>query len=1575
MDGARRRGSTLLIVITLMGMMMMLGFLFYAFAAQERVSAEIYRDAELRETPRPDRNYFDWGLEQLIVGPPDTVNPQKPFQRLPFNSALWGKRHSLVANMLGTDGKPFDGEGLRVIPATANVGGSVVVIDSQSDGVADFVWVDQNNDGVDDHASLVATDARHLLNFNDSPAAHNGFLRTVAAGATFKFPEPDVDYTYPDANNIFLAFQLTQASVNYPRTVVIPSFHRPQYLNSLSSSEWYQHGDTRGRVLRPHPAHVFVDGDADDANNGSTLRFLSEAVVQKLLAANPNLRLTSGFPFKPADQDLDSDTIDEPGGVQGVWNGLADIGGLPGKTGKPAVILDVDNDGDGIREGVYLDLDHPVQETSDGRKFVPLYSFTVYDADGLANLNAHGNIPNNGTNTQLNHRQPNFGLGANTSLSQSNMGVDGSEVSLQWQLMRNADFNSLPPNDSRWDAYTQNFGRLPSNRMELANMDLWLLLKGRGEMANGSLSKLHTGRYGELSTLLNAVNSQNTNLFPGPGRTFTPDGQIAWDDNGNWLGFAPQSPDFANPTTGLLSIRPRHPFPWNGRGSFVAGNNPFQLQFVSIGAPANPNRWLKYDGYVVPGPNGTPGKSQWALNQYGQALMTSVDFNALVNESAETLINEYSPEVTHDELFDTDEMAGLHLSNTDMSSSQDLVSDRLAELAPLSFGTGSDEQLRRSFTTLSFDRRNVFVPKTPKPDSNFIPKRHWEHWESIGGQWRNVFPPRFGGSSNTIAAYASLDPFRGPVRLMFSSQFGYPLSPQHLLVHANGNLDGGPQRTVDGRGQRAPVFRPITPHPAAIDGVIKFDEPALYPYRGWRPSTGQSLAYRSNTQEYWAVRDRQALARDVFVLLYTFCGGNDDVSYASVSNDPSLEQSWNPPNARPTGLLYTEDELKRMAQFAVNMIDAMDVDDVMTEFEYDVNLANGWNLDDVPSSTGDANHADRRVVRGVEAQKLMVNEVLGFQSVKATGGQADYVQTEFTDDVDRYFTYIELQNITPDTVSFASEAWQIRLTQDGNGNGNGLDIKRRLTLKGGVDDVTAGQLFTIGSTSDGNVQDSQDPQKRAYSRFKVDPTASNNGNAPQYQQIVPPNNQALHMDLVRRFTELNNSNDNTDFKIEHVTTNPGQGQGSGEQSTIPSQNGAFASGLDITRPLNVSVYRRANPRQRPYDAGGAPLTGALLTQFEEQNPWVEVDALDVNQMQVFDLNGNGNSAGVEKELRELKSRERSQPFSGAGLANKDADLTPNSISAKNSQVPLSGIYDRYQWQHHLDRPFASLIELFHIPLVGPDEVSGLNPDNTSQSVLESFSVVTGNPRSRFLTAGQMVVPQAVGNTPIPNSSERRFEQASNDAASDARWWRLLGFLEIPSQVNRRVEDNPAVATRVPGRVNLNTIRNVGVLAGLLDEFSELAMPGDPSVTNADRLDSSRDSGGAATYRNWWKNFLASRDSAGGGVTNGHLVLPGSSQSRPFRSLTNMRDGNNAILETVLRQLPNQPARGRRLWELNGSNGRVHYSVQDQLLARLMANTTTRSNVFVVFMSVTFFEAHTWTGSDGVQTRNDQVPVI
>jgi len=51
---------------------------------------------------------------------------------------------------------------------------------------------------------------------------------------------------------------------------------------------------------------------------------------------------------------------------------------------------DVDNDGDGFPESIWVDLGFPVQTAPDGRRFKPLFAILCTDLDGRLNVNAHG---------------------------------------------------------------------------------------------------------------------------------------------------------------------------------------------------------------------------------------------------------------------------------------------------------------------------------------------------------------------------------------------------------------------------------------------------------------------------------------------------------------------------------------------------------------------------------------------------------------------------------------------------------------------------------------------------------------------------------------------------------------------------------------------------------------------------------------------------------------------------------------------------------------------------------------------------------------------------------------------------------------------------------------------------------------------------------------------------------------------------------------------------------------------------------------------------------------------------------
>ena len=54
--------------------------------------------------------------------------------------------------------------------------------------------------------------------------------------------------------------------------------------------------------------------------------------------------------------------------------------------------FDVDNDGDGIRESVWIDVGFPVQTAADGRSYKPLAAILCIDLDGRLNVDAQGNI-------------------------------------------------------------------------------------------------------------------------------------------------------------------------------------------------------------------------------------------------------------------------------------------------------------------------------------------------------------------------------------------------------------------------------------------------------------------------------------------------------------------------------------------------------------------------------------------------------------------------------------------------------------------------------------------------------------------------------------------------------------------------------------------------------------------------------------------------------------------------------------------------------------------------------------------------------------------------------------------------------------------------------------------------------------------------------------------------------------------------------------------------------------------------------------------------------------------------------
>ncbi|MGV2336485.1 MAG UNVERIFIED_CONTAM: hypothetical protein LVR18_21060 [Planctomycetaceae bacterium] len=75
-----RRGSTLVIVVALLGLLAFMGMVFYSFAAQERAASENFSDAAKFAVDEPS-NVFDHMLRQIIVGPTNTPAELRQYPR------------------------------------------------------------------------------------------------------------------------------------------------------------------------------------------------------------------------------------------------------------------------------------------------------------------------------------------------------------------------------------------------------------------------------------------------------------------------------------------------------------------------------------------------------------------------------------------------------------------------------------------------------------------------------------------------------------------------------------------------------------------------------------------------------------------------------------------------------------------------------------------------------------------------------------------------------------------------------------------------------------------------------------------------------------------------------------------------------------------------------------------------------------------------------------------------------------------------------------------------------------------------------------------------------------------------------------------------------------------------------------------------------------------------------------------------------------------------------------------------------------------------------------------------------
>jgi len=1648
-----RRGSTLVIVIALLGLLAFMGMVFFTFAAQERQAAENFSDAAKFAVDEPP-NVFDHMLRQVIVGTSDT--PQDRASILYSTT----RRHALVTNLVGSDVQPHSGEGVRL----SEVGGYAVV--------------DQNQDGV---ADISADPNLDWLEFVDSGVARphmayrpRGLEGRVGGAAVPQPPAPDVDYTYPDINNLFLAFRGKAIRDNGPSAnprfeevnVLIPSFFRPQYMKSslangplgssiVTDADWIQSFDGvnrntarfPARSFRPHPMHIA--GRLDDGTVVPRYVLAGEAAA---------LGLQGGFPFVPAENTNNSGNLSERGEL-GIWTG----------SHPDNYELDVDNDGDGKLEGIWLDLNFPIQETSDGVQYAILHSVTIYDLDSLIDLNVHGNLAGLNRLGDLTNAAGGLVLDGqldNQFVSRSNLGLGPNEVNPLWALQR-----PLITGHSSIPQFNAHFGRAPSNRLEQANMEWVWLLGGRGDFSGGGLVGVLGGRWGEADRVYNTYKSGGSFLvadLPRPGRSgnaqqsgntgirfggnYAGNGRNGFDDNQDRLeGEADLSQrrirGFGTPMdyAGTGRSTSADYGGYNGTAFTTVAGSPRQAVLHRDPSGTGPERWPRYKGYTVNrGMDDTVPRYAFGQNGvYDNGVLASDDlildpfYDALFEDPLETIFDPDHAQKQFDQIFTPADLLSLQMWPADKPAD---ISERLSKLAPFAFESTSNNDVREKFTTLSHSLRRYMMSSDLGADLALGTAddgpRAWEfNADADGpdanndgyadGDGRLEFPPAYGSTAASGKPYSATDPFRPQVRRLLTLEAGesrdligqLPLSINHLLdverTEQTPNEQSQPVQFLRYMRRAGLRFRPLTEHPAASEGntvVNATTIPVFDPANPviWPPETAEQ-------REYWARRDRQQLARDIFVLLYTIGGAQTvgtNVRSSLGTNDPSSPEGT---------ALYTHRQLREMAQFAVNMVDAMDTDNVVTKFEYDKNLGpdssgttGGWNLDDDPytmetvpvlesdpnfAGITDSGHcredsATRGVVYGVEAQELAFSEVLAVGTA-TPAATIDHPATLYPDETGRNHLFVELQNLRPNPVPLATKnnttmanaMWRIvrhdrtSATAPIGGTSNGGNPYRAFAFTGQSavnQTIPGGQRYSVATASTTDVVSSD-----LFVDFDLDNTFdliapnTNNGTLPNNgtnrtdpnaAELKPRCNlDLLHPDHNLGFVmvdQAGNQTTNLGAFLENLQTY------AGNTPMNSLYGGSFA--MSGQPGFDLVLQRRANPNMPALTHGSVP--------GQDPNPWVDVDIIRVEFRDLGIADGDMATQLQQNRLPNITSEERREPLADSTrgtFTGTPANLRYNTIAARTGGIGQNSITATAGfnlWQAHFDRDFASTGELLSVPLCSPAKLTSVIERLNFNPQQQARPPAASNPTPDALVAGaaKFLLSDFPNDTGV---------SAAVNRARDNRWYRLLQLVEVPSRVHRML-GNYVSLDRLPGKLNLNTLRHWEVYAGLVDNPMLLDATGNGTVAPF-TTDRSPDENGNAVNRDRWQEFLLSRDGdfsvsydqfAVAPATPGtrNMLIPGTVKAKPFRSYGYRKPFNstvpddNGLESTVLRTLTADVTDGdnqtNRHWlEVNSRGqhknpGAAALQHQHQVLSKLMNNTTTVSNTFIVFATAGYFEA-------------------
>jgi hypothetical protein len=708
----------------------------------------------------------------------------------------------------------------------------------------------------------------------------------------------------------------------------------------------------------------------------------------------------------------------------------------------------------------------------------------------------------------------------------------------------------------------------------------------------------------------------------------------------------------------------------------------------------------------------------------------------------------------------------------------------------------------------------------------------------------------------------------------------------------------------------------------------------LTPYQYYDPTTQQWQQPVNQTQVLQATSDRQQLAADIFIRLVIVTGAYDFI------NNPGIP-------APPTGQTQF-DALRWLAQLSANIVDYIDSDDVMTPFP--------WALVSFPTGPNPAYQnylSNQQNVAGISNQQIMA-AIQAFQNATATmdqTGQGWVFGTELPRVVINE-AYAEYTVVTPPTTTNQkftlnidvwaelhnpfnadSQAADPPLNNPPGNNPPGsayLSAAYQLLLA----NATTTAVPAINSTylrRTGNVNGVV-PQTSLYS---TPPPKGGAGTPCQVPLtgVIQPNGQKTPP-----FFVVGSQSSKPNIPVNPY---PGATQPSPlmtYQTTVPGTAGQ-------TKPTNppptptIVLQRLSNPFLQPSSTPG-PLYNPYVTvdYFEGADPSVAATAPNPPvQWRVQD------STNDTQKTNPNIAYGRAEPYAGYGglgfvqaqTAQPAPNQPKNSFYQLNQPVGLPA-GQPFHWLTHLDRQLISPMELLQVSAYKPHELT------------QQF--VTGTPLVGFQYNQHRAYwfDEELAAAGINNSSHLLY--------------RLFEFLGTG---NRAAGMTPG--GRIPGKVNINTIYDQQEVFNAI--CAALAQGSNPNPNYFDTSNVSTIFGQMLSVRS--PGLITPPLGMGDGTlhppaNSGIPPAPGQQPDQPFMSLaaafsTGLTAGDQqypsgiGINNTLLQKSPSGAL--PRLFQVTSFNGNQvsHPYLQDQLLAKVFNNLTTRSNCFAVFLTVGFFQ--------------------